>query len=118
LLIEVVFASLTGVLAQAAMALGKPGIVTLLQTIGLGLTVPFMMLMIPRFGMIGAAYALLLSTFCRFLFIQFSFRIFLGVERPRLLFSRADVQELASHGAGIFPVLGRLLPSWAGNLSN
>jgi len=118
LLIEVVFASLTGVLAQAAMALGKPGIVTLLQTIGLGLTVPFMMLMIPRFGMIGAAYALLLSTFCRFLFIQFSFRIFLGVERPRLLFSRADVQELASHGAGIFPVLGRLLPSWVGNLSN
>jgi O-antigen/teichoic acid export membrane protein len=118
LLIEVVLASLTGVLAQAAMALGRPGIVTLLQSIGLALTVPFMMIMIPRLGMIGAAYALLLSTFCRFLFIQFSFPLFLGVKRPRLWFSLSDVHDLATHGAGMFPALGRLLPSWIANTSS
>ena len=112
LLIEVVIASATGILAQAAMALGKPGIVTLLQSIGLALTVPFMTIMIPRFGMIGAAYALLASTFCRFLFVQFSFRLFLGVKSPRLWFTLTDVQDIVSYGAGMFPVLGRLLPGW------
>ncbi len=115
LLIEVVFASLTGVLAQAAMALGRPGIVTLLQSIGLALTVPFMMFLIPRYGMLGAAYALLMSTFCRFLFIQISFPLFLGVSRPRLWFSRSDVRDLATHGMGMLPGLGRLLPAWMGN---
>jgi O-antigen/teichoic acid export membrane protein len=118
LLIEVVFASLTGVLAQAAMALGRPGIVTLLQSIGLALTVPFMMFLIPRFGMLGAAYALLMSTCCRFLFVQFSFRLFLGVSRPRLWFSRSDVRDLVAHGVGLLPGLGRLLPAWMGNVGS
>jgi O-antigen/teichoic acid export membrane protein len=118
LLIEVVLASLTGILAQAAMALGRPGIVTLLQSTGLALTVPFMMILIPRFGILGAAYALLLSTFCRFLFIQFSFRWFLGVQRPRLWFSRSDVRDLASHGAGLLPGLGRWLPAWLGTVGS
>jgi O-antigen/teichoic acid export membrane protein len=115
LLIEVVLASLTGVLAQAAMALGRPGIVTLLQSIGLALTVPFMILLVPRFGILGAVYALLISTFCRFLFVQFSFRLFLGVSRPRLWFTRADVRDLVEHGTGMVPGLGRLLPAWMGD---
>jgi O-antigen/teichoic acid export membrane protein len=106
-LIEVVLASLTGVLAQAAMALGRPGIVTLLQSIGLALTVPFMFILVPHFGLLGAAYALLMSTFCRFIFIQLSFQIFLGVPRPRLWFSRSDISYMAAHGAG-------MLPAWTG----
>ena len=118
LLIEVVLASVTGVLAQAAMALGKPGIVTLLQSVGLALTIPFMTIMIPRFGMIGAAYALLASTFCRFLFVQFSFPLFLKVKSPRLWFALADVQDVVSHGAGMFPALGRFLPSWILNTAS
>jgi O-antigen/teichoic acid export membrane protein len=106
-LVEVVLASLTGVLAQAAMALGRPGIVTLLQSIGLALTVPFMFILVPRFGLMGAAYALLMSTFCRFIFIQLSFQIFLGVRRPRLWFSRSDISYMAALGAG-------MLPAWMG----
>jgi O-antigen/teichoic acid export membrane protein len=115
LLVEVVLASLTGVLAQAAMALGRPGIVTLLQSIGLSLTIPFMMFLIPRFGTLGAAYALLMSTSCRFLFVQCSFRLFLDARCPRLWLSRFDFRDLATHGTGIFPGLSRMLLALRGS---
>ncbi|MGL4621573.1 MAG: lipopolysaccharide biosynthesis protein, partial [Chroococcidiopsis sp.] len=57
------------ILAQAFMALGRPGTVTLLQTIGLGLSIPFLLLLVPRLGLQGAGWALLCSTVVRLVFV-------------------------------------------------
>jgi O-antigen/teichoic acid export membrane protein len=94
LTMEVVIGGLVSVLSQAPMALGRPGVVTLLQTLGLALTVPLMMVFVPKYGLIGAGYALLISTTCRLLFIVISFPLFLKVSCPRLLLTRLDLESV------------------------
>jgi O-antigen/teichoic acid export membrane protein len=91
LVIEVILSGATQVLSQAFMALSRPGVVTALQTIGLLLTVPLMLVLVPRFGIAGAALSLLLSTCMRFAFVLASFSRFLDLPRPGLLPRRADV---------------------------
>jgi O-antigen/teichoic acid export membrane protein len=94
LVIEVVLSGATFVLAQAFMALGRPGIVTILQGIGISLSVPMMLWLIPRYGIYGAAVSLLTSTIARLLFIYIGFRAFLKVRPPRLLPNGHDVELL------------------------
>jgi O-antigen/teichoic acid export membrane protein len=94
LLIEVVLSGATLVLAQAFMALGRPGFVTTLQGVGLAICVPMMLLLIPRWGITGAAASLLISTSCRFVMIYISFRVVLKTKAPRLLLKREDVGSL------------------------
>ena len=84
LLVEVTLSGLVFILAQAFMALNFPGTVSILQGIGLGLSVPFMLLLIPRFGITGAALALLLSTSARLCFICAGFPIYLKTRVPDL----------------------------------
>ena len=102
LVVEVVLAGATTVLSQAFMALGRPGIVTFLQIIGLALTVPLMLLLAPRYGLLGAGLALLLSTTTRFLLILFGYPVFLKLPVPRVVATRADIVFL-------FGVLSRML---------
>ncbi len=90
LLIEVTLSGCVFVLAQAFMALGRPGTVTLLQAIGLGLSVPLMLWLIPRWGIRGAAASLLLSTGARFIFMYSSFRWILRSPLPPLTPKRED----------------------------
>jgi O-antigen/teichoic acid export membrane protein len=73
------------------MALGRPGLVTSLQVIGLLMTIPLMLVLIPRFGVEGAAGALLISTSVRLAFVLVSFQRVLKVECPRIVARRADV---------------------------
>jgi O-antigen/teichoic acid export membrane protein len=94
LVIEVVLSGVAQVLSQAFMALARPGFVTGLQIIGLLLTVPLMLLFIPRFGVVGAAAALLISTTVRLLFVMFSFRKILNVDCPRIVAGRADISMI------------------------
>ena len=94
LVIEVVLSGATFVLAQAFMALGRPGVVTILQAIGLSLSIPMMLWLIPRYGIYGAAVSLLTSTIARLLFIYTGFRVFLKITPPRLLPARHDAQLL------------------------
>ena len=65
------------------MALSRPGVITALQAIGLLITVPLMLVLVPRFGIEGAALSLLLSTCARFAFVLGSFSRFLGLPRPQ-----------------------------------
>jgi len=95
LVVQIVLAGATAVLSQTFMALGRPGIVTTLQVLGLLLTVPLMLVLIPRFGIVGAGLALLLSTIARFVFILISFPVFLKMRVPQLLPSMQDVRFLA-----------------------
>ncbi|HEY1579033.1 MAG TPA: oligosaccharide flippase family protein [Terracidiphilus sp.] len=90
LLLEVTISGCVFVLAQAFMALGRPGVVTFLQAVGLSLSLPIMLLLIPRWGIQGAAVALLASTCARFIFIYTSFRVVLKVKAPSLLPRKED----------------------------
>jgi O-antigen/teichoic acid export membrane protein len=83
-------------MAQAFMAMGRPGTVTLLQALGLSLSVPLMLLLIPRFGVAGAATALLLSTIARAIFLLTGFRLFLKSRPPNVIPRPADLRELVT----------------------
>ncbi|HMI53620.1 MAG TPA: polysaccharide biosynthesis C-terminal domain-containing protein [Candidatus Saccharimonadales bacterium] len=91
LVVEVVLSGATLVLAQAFMALGRPGIVTALQVTGLLLTVPLVVLLTPRFGIVGAGLALLISTTTRLLFVLLSFPIFLKMRIPGIVPKWSDI---------------------------
>lgn len=94
LLIEVTLSGLVFILAQAFMALNHPGTVSLLQGFGLGLSVPLMLVLIPRFGITGAAMSLLLSTSARLLLICAGFPYYLKMPVPDLVPKRNDFSPL------------------------
>jgi O-antigen/teichoic acid export membrane protein len=94
LVLEVVLSGATFVLAQAFMALDRPGVVTILQAIGLSLSIPMMILLIPRYGIYGAAISLLTSTVARLIFVYSGFRLFLKTKPPRLLPNGNDLRLL------------------------
>ncbi len=94
LLIEIMLNGMTWVLAQAFMASGQPGTVTLLQGVGLGLTVPLMLVLIPKYQLVGAGLSLLGSTLARFVFILVSFPLVLKISPPRLLITLKDWRYL------------------------
>lgn len=101
LVAEVVLSGATFVLAQAFMALDRPGVVTVLQAIGLSLSIPLMILLIPRYGIYGAAVSLLISTTARLIFVFAAFRVFLKTKPPSLLPSASDVRLLWSSVLGL-----------------
>ncbi|HTB98333.1 MAG TPA: polysaccharide biosynthesis C-terminal domain-containing protein [Terracidiphilus sp.] len=96
LVLEAVLSGITFVLAQAFMALNRPGVVTILQGLGLSLSIPLMLLLIPRYGIYGAAIALLASTCARVLFVCIGFKVFLKTAPPRLVPAWRDLQMLMS----------------------
>jgi len=95
LVLEAILSGVVFVLAQAFMALNRPGVVTILQAVGLSLSIPMMLWLIPRYGIYGAAISLLVSTTARLVFVTAGFRIFLKVSPPRLLPGWNDIRLLA-----------------------
>jgi O-antigen/teichoic acid export membrane protein len=47
------------VMSQSFMAMGRPGTVAALQGISLAVAIPFLLILVPRFGTVGAGVALL-----------------------------------------------------------
>jgi O-antigen/teichoic acid export membrane protein len=94
LVLEAVLSGVVFVLAQAFMALNRPGIVTILQAFGLSLSIPMMLWLIPRYGIYGAAISLLASTAARLVFVLAGFRIFLKISPPGLLPGWGDIRML------------------------
>lgn len=92
LLIEVTLGGTTWVLAQAFMAAGKPGVVTILQGIGVGLSIPLLLVLIPRYGLVGVGYALVISTSLRLLFVLLAYPKVLKQSIPNLLITPADIR--------------------------
>ena len=90
LVIEAIISGAISILIQAFMALERPGIVTVFQAAGLGLSLPLMLVLIPRYGVIGAGLALLVSTSCRMVLVLVSFPLFLKTSPPQLVFARGD----------------------------
>ncbi|MBW4468478.1 MAG: oligosaccharide flippase family protein [Pegethrix bostrychoides GSE-TBD4-15B] len=91
LVIEAVISGAALVLAQSFMALGNPGVVTVLQGAGLALSVPLMIWLIPIFGLVGAGLALLASTVVRLLFTLSCYPLLLKVPLPALLITKQDL---------------------------
>lgn len=90
LIIETVLGGTSWVLIQAFMALGRPGTVTILQGIGLGLSIPLMLILIPVYGLVGAGLGLLCSTMVRLVFTLISYPLLLKVRIPSLVVTRED----------------------------
>ena len=68
----------------------------MLQLTGLLLSIPLMMVLVPRLGIVGAALALLLSTTTRFAMAVMSFPLVLKVPSPAVLPRKSDVEYLVS----------------------
>jgi O-antigen/teichoic acid export membrane protein len=94
LLLEMFLGGAIYVLSQSFMALGRPGLVTILQALGLTLSVPAMLWLIPKWGILGAAVALLMSTSARFFLLYVSFVFVLKTKPPNLIPKKEDFRYL------------------------
>jgi len=93
------------VMSQAFLAAGKPGVIAIIQASGLAFVVPLMLWLIPRFGLLGAAWALVLATFLRAGITMVCFPIVLKAPIPSLLitvndfrFVKESLTKRLSHG--------------------
>ncbi|MGI4831756.1 MAG: lipopolysaccharide biosynthesis protein [Janthinobacterium lividum] len=98
LVVEVTLSGLVFVLAQAFMALGRPGTITALQAIGLSLSIPTMLWLVPKLGVLGAAIALLLSTVARLVLVLVAFKFVFNSPLP----------DLVPRGSDFTTIIGRI----------
>jgi O-antigen/teichoic acid export membrane protein len=94
LLILLVAAVPTGavdLLYQSYAGSGRPGVVTIIHGIGLAAAFCAMLLLVPTYGTVGAAFALLIAAIARLAFVLGGMPLILGVRVPRLIFSRSDL---------------------------
>ncbi|MDQ0873220.1 O-antigen/teichoic acid export membrane protein [Paenibacillus sp. V4I3] len=84
LILEVVITGSSMVISQAYMALGRPGIVTMMYAVGLGVMVPLLFWFVPVFGITGAGMAMLLAAIIRLGFILVNFPLTLKVPFPHI----------------------------------
>ena len=96
LVVEAVADGLTSVLAQAFLAAGFPGTVTLLQACGLATSIPLLYLLIPKFGLEGAACALMVATLCRFVLVLLNFPFKLKRRPPGFIMGQEEFVSLVN----------------------
>jgi O-antigen/teichoic acid export membrane protein len=77
------------------MALGRPGLVTILQSSGLILSLPLFFLLVPRWGVLGASFALLTAALVRLILALCSFRFVSACLRQGLLHGWMSCGRLA-----------------------
>ena len=91
LVVEAMVSATTPILVQAFMAVDRPGVVTILQSIGVGITVSLLLVLVTRYGLKGAGFALLISALAQLTFAYLSFPLVLKARPPRLWLSRAEI---------------------------
>ncbi len=96
LLGEVVLSGVTQVLAQAYLALERPGAVAVIQAVGVGIGWLVMPGLIQEFGAVGAPLGLVLSSVIRFAITFLMFPYILKTSAPRILPRREDLKVLAA----------------------
>jgi enterobacterial common antigen flippase len=94
LVVSIALNGIVYVVSQGYMASGRPGVIAAIQIFGLATTVPLILFLVPRFGLIGAASALIVSTTVRLFFALAGFPIVLKVGPPSLLLNADDVSYL------------------------
>jgi len=96
LLLAMVLGSATYVLVQTFMAVGRPGMVTILQIMGLALNVPLLLVLVPRYGLEGVGSSLLITAAVRFVMVLACFPLILKVRVPRLFLTSAEIAAIAA----------------------
>ncbi|MEO0540567.1 MAG: oligosaccharide flippase family protein [Cyanobacteria bacterium P01_A01_bin.105] len=91
LVVEIILSGATQILAQALMAAERPGVVTAMQTTGISLNALLAVLLIPRYGLMGAGIALVSATAVRLVLVLGSYPLVLRVGVPALVMGRGDV---------------------------
>jgi len=96
LTVEAALSGCVSIIAQAFMASNRPGVITKQQILGLSFSLPCLLLLIPRFGVSGAAASILISTGVRFAFAAFSFRKEFSGRLPPLVLNHESYTWLRS----------------------
>lgn len=84
LLADTVLYGATLILSQAFTAHNKPGVVSIVQGLGVGLVIPLLLVLVPRYGLLGAGLAVLISTTVRLVLALACFPIIFKVRPPKL----------------------------------
>ncbi|MBD2078404.1 oligosaccharide flippase family protein [Leptolyngbya sp. FACHB-17] len=92
LAIETVLGGTAIILSQAFMATDRPGIVTLIQGIGLMLGAPLILILTPMFGLLGLGLALLVSTMIRLVSVWICYPVVLKTPPPGLWLTHQDLK--------------------------
>ncbi|MGP6160011.1 MAG: lipopolysaccharide biosynthesis protein [Vulcanimicrobiaceae bacterium] len=96
LILSIVFNGTVYVLSQAFMASGKPGIMAGIQVLGLSTTIPAMLVLVPRFGLVGAAASLVLSSILRLWMALVCYPTILKQKMPSIILTLDDVRFLSA----------------------
>ena len=105
---EVVLAGIAHVLLQGLLASGRPGVATWVQVSGVALSIPLFLVLVPSFGVVGAAVALLSSTVLRVILALMAFPRFVGAPVPRVWIGPGDVADLAAYRDALVQAATRL----------
>jgi enterobacterial common antigen flippase len=89
---DTLLGGMSRLLAQTMMAIGRPGLVTLVNSAQFAISIPLSLVLLPRFQMTGVAAAMLVGTSFRLVVMMASYSLILGLQRPRLLLSYADLR--------------------------
>ncbi len=95
LTVAMLFAATANTLAQGLLATGRPEVATIVQLAGLCVTVPLMFVLIPRFGLTGAAVAVVISNAVRLVLVMASYPLVLRHAVPSIFLTRRDVRDIS-----------------------
>jgi antigen flippase len=93
LIVEAVISSITYVMTQPYLAVNRPGVITVIQATSLPVLALAMWLLVPSWGINGAALGLLVSTGYRASATYLAYRLLLRVPAPRLWPDRQQSRE-------------------------
>jgi O-antigen/teichoic acid export membrane protein len=110
LLAEAIVAGLAQVLLQGFLAAGRPGVATMVLGAGLVCSVPLFLVLVPAYGVVGAAVALLGASTLRVGFTLLAYRWALGLRPPRVWIGLTDLMDLASYRGALVSSMARLRP--------
>lgn len=108
LIAEAVVGGFTLLLAQGFAQLGKPGRATVQQIVGLSTSIPLLIVLVPRFGIDGACYALLASTVLRSIFAIASYKLLFGQSLTHFIPMPSDARWILSQLNLSRPAVGKL----------
>lgn len=92
LILEALMSGAITIMSQPFMALGRPGVVTVLQVTGLLFSIPAILLLVPHYGTSGACVALVFSAALRLILLGGCYRVLL----PGVVAWRHDTAEIMS----------------------
>ncbi|HUN58308.1 MAG TPA: oligosaccharide flippase family protein [Candidatus Binataceae bacterium] len=83
-------------LGQTMMAVGRPGVVTLLNSAQFAICIPLALVLLPHYQAVGVATAMLAGTTFRLILMVTSYSLVLGLPRPQLIFSFSDLRFICA----------------------